>query len=183
MELSSTPPIPNQGGETSEARPRAEPPGLHHRLCRPTSTPPAIRGTVPGGTLPAATNRRKHQVDGECRPEDHCPHDAPPPMDQNLSPNRRRDRAPQCHARRADRVNPSLQGPAASQKQAADVRRDEGLPRASATGPTKPRRLLADLESLDDVEVPLRFDPLEIVEQATAATDHLQQTTPAGEVF
>ena len=45
---------------------------------------------------------------------DHCPQDTPPPMDQNLSPNRRRDRAPQCHARRADRVNPSLQGPVAT---------------------------------------------------------------------
>ena len=44
-------------------------------------------------------------------------------------------------------------------------------------------RLLADLETLDDVEVALRLDTLEIVEQAAAATDHLQQTTPAGEVF
>jgi len=43
--------------------------------------------------------------------------------------------------------------------------------------------LFPDLEFLDDVEIPLRGDPLEIVKQPATATYHRQQASPAGEVF
>lgn len=44
-------------------------------------------------------------------------------------------------------------------------------------------RLLTNLEPLDDVEIPLRRDTLEVVEQATTATDHLKKPSPTGEVL
>jgi len=44
-------------------------------------------------------------------------------------------------------------------------------------------RPLADLEPLNDVEIPLRLDALEIVEQAATSAHHLQQSTTACEVL
>ncbi len=43
--------------------------------------------------------------------------------------------------------------------------------------------LLADLQATDDVQIPLRGDPLEVVEKPAATAHHHQQTTPAGEVL
>jgi hypothetical protein len=40
--------------------------------------------------------------------------------------------------------------------------------------------LLADIETADDVEVTLRIDPLEVIQQASTATDQHQKTSPAG---
>jgi len=44
-------------------------------------------------------------------------------------------------------------------------------------------RLLADVETPNDVEVTLRINPLEIVQQAPPATDLHQQPPPTGEVL
>lgn len=43
--------------------------------------------------------------------------------------------------------------------------------------------LLADLETSDDVQIPLRSDPLQVIEQAATPTDHHQQTSPTGVVL
>ena len=49
--------------------------------------------------------------------------------------------------------------------------------------PEKTPRLLADFETPNDVEVTLRINSLEIVQQAPPATDQHQQTSPTGEVL
>jgi len=45
--------------------------------------------------------------------------------------------------------------------------------------PEKKQRLLADVETPNDVEVALRIDPFEIIQQATATADHPQQAATA----
>ena len=103
---------------------RTPPPPLPTDLNAPRNQGNSSRWHAPGSNEPPGASSGP----GNAGLGDHCPHDTPPPTDQNLSPNRHRGRAPQCHARRAERMNPSLQGPVATQKQPAHVRRDEGLP-------------------------------------------------------
>ena len=45
------------------------------------------------------------------------------------------------------------------------------------------KRLLADTQPADNADVPLRFDPFEIVQETTSLTNHFQQASPAGEIF
>jgi hypothetical protein len=51
------------------------------------------------------------------------------------------------------------------------------------TRPEKTHRLLADVETPNNVEVTLRGNLLEIVQQAPPATDQHQQPSPTGEVL
>ena len=60
-----------------------------------------------------------------------------------------------------------------------------GTPDAAAFRPGAAQGwgLLADLETSDDVQIPLRSDPLQVIEQPAAPTDHHQQTSPTGVVL
>jgi hypothetical protein len=44
-------------------------------------------------------------------------------------------------------------------------------------------RLLADFKTPDDVQISLRIDLFQVIEQPPPATDHHQQTPPAGEIL
>ena len=44
-------------------------------------------------------------------------------------------------------------------------------------------QLLADIETPNDIEIALRIDPFQVIQQTPAATDHHQQTAPAGVVL
>ena len=44
-------------------------------------------------------------------------------------------------------------------------------------------RLLTDAKTPDDLDIALRIDPAQVIQQAPATADHGQQTTPAGIVL